>query len=219
MNKFMELKKVFEENEDKENAIAMSNYMRNQFDFYGIPAPKRKELYKELIKNEKKTKIIDWDLLDFCYQDNHREFQYFVYDYLLAMKQYVSYEDIFKIKKYIESKSWWDTIDFLCKVIGDVGLRDNRVADIMIEWSKDSNFWIRRTAIEHQLNLGEKTNTELLETIIVPNFGSDEFFINKAIGWALRDYSKVNPNWVKSFIQKYRNQMNTLSIKEASKYI
>ena len=65
----------------------------------------------------------------------------------------------------------------------------------------------------------EKTNTELLEKILINNFGSDEFFINKAIGWALRDYSKTNPEWVKAFIEKYKGQMHGLSIQEASKYI
>ena len=94
---------------------------------------------------------------------SHREFQYLVYDYLLAMKQYVSYDDIPRIKEYIVNKSWWDTIDFLCKVIGDIELRDLRVKDLMLEWSKDDNVWIKRTAIEHQLNLKEKTDYELLE--------------------------------------------------------
>lgn len=219
MYKYLEIKKLFESKEDKENAIAMSKYMRNMFDFYGLPTPKRKELYNNFIKNEKKSKIIDWNFLDKCYEDNHREFQYLVYDYLLSMKQYVAYEDIPKIKKYIVNKSWWDTIDFLCKVIGDVELRDLRVKDLMLKWSNDDNIWIKRTAIEHQLNLKDKTDCELLEKIIVNCFGTDEFFINKAIGWALREYSKTNPTWAKNFIDKYKNQMNNLSIKEASKYI
>ena len=219
MEKYLEIKKIFESRENKENAVAMSKYMRNMFDFYGLPTPKRKEVYNDFIKAEKKTKKIDWEFLDKCYEDNHREFQYFVYDYLLAMKQYVSYEDITKIKNYIITKSWWDTIDFLCKVIGDVELRDSRVKKLMLEWSKNDNIWIKRTAIEHQLNLKDKTDYELLEKIIVNNFGTDEFFINKAIGWALREYSKTDQNWVKNFINKYKNQMSDLSIKEASKYI
>ena len=219
MDKYLDLKRVFELNEDSINSIAMKKYMRDMFDFYGIAAPKRKELYNEFIKNEKKTKVIDWDFLDLCYKDNHREFQYLVYDYLLSMKQYVTYEDISRIKKYIVTKPWWDTIDFLCKVIGNVGLRDNRVKDLMIEWSKEDNIWIKRTAIEHQLNLGDKIDKELLEKIIINCLGTDEFFINKAIGWSLRDYSKVNPTWVKEFINKYKSQLNDISIKEASKYI
>ena len=219
MDKYIEIKKIFESKQDKENAKAMSKYMRNMFEFYGLPTPKRKEVYNDFIKREKKSKTIDWDFLDECYEDEHREFQYLVSDYLLAMKQYTSYEDIAHIKKYIITKSWWDTIDFLCKVIGDVGLRDERVVNLMLDWSKDENIWIKRTAIEHQLCLKEKTDTKLLEQIIVNCFGSDEFFINKAIGWALRDYSKTNPKWVKDFVNKYNNKMDSLSIKEASKYI
>ena len=135
------------------------------------------------------------------------------------MKKFVSYEDIDKIKNYIITKSWWDTIDFLDKVIGYVGLQDIRVKDLMLEWSKSDNIWIKRTAIDHQLCLKDKTDKELLEKIIVNSLGTDEFFINKAIGWSLRDYSKTNPEWVKSFIHQYKDQMDKLSVKEASKYI
>ena len=219
MDKYLEVKKAFESKEDKENAIAMSKYMKNMFDFYGLPTPKRKEIYNDFIKLEKKSKKIDWTFLDKCYEDSHREFQYLVSDYLLAMKEYVTFEDISKIQNYITQKSWWDTIDFLCKVIGDVELRDPRVKKLMLKWSNDENIWIKRSAIEHQLNLKDKTDCELLEKIIVNCFGTDEFFINKAIGWALREYSKTNPKWVRDFIDKYNDKMNNLSIKEASKYI
>ncbi len=219
MDKYLEIRAMFENREDKENALAMAKYMRNKFKFYGLPTPKRKEIYKSFLKDEKKNKIIDWDFLDKCYQDEHREFQYLVCDYLNAMIKYLTYEDIFKIKKYLKSKQWWDTIDFLDTVIGRIGLRDNRVDDLMLKWSKDEDFWIRRVAIDHQLCRKEKTNTKLLEQIVVNNFGSDEFFINKAIGWSLRDYSKTNPNWVRYFIDKYKDKMNKLSIKEAGKYI
>ena len=123
MDKYLEIKKRFETKEDKENAAAMSKYMRNLFDFYGLHTPERKEIYKDFLKSEKKEKVIDWDFLDKCYEDNHREFQYLVYDYLLALKSYVSFEDIPRIKNYITTKPWWDTIDFLRRVIGDVGLR------------------------------------------------------------------------------------------------
>ncbi len=219
MDKYLEIKKIFESRKDRENAAAMSEYMKNLFDFYGLPAPKRKEVYRDFIKSEKKVKMVDWEFLDKCYGDKHREFQYLVYDYLLATKQYVSFEDMPKIKNYITTKSWWDTIDFLCKVIGDVGLRDSRVKDLMIDWSESENIWLKRTAIEHQLGLKDKTDKELLEQIIVNCFGSDEFFVNKAIGWALRDYSKTNPRFVREFINKYKNTMDSLSVKEASKYI
>lgn len=219
MDKYEELKRKFEESKDKENAISMAKYMRNLFSFYGIPTPKRKAVYKDFLKEEKKLEKIDWELLDQCYQDLHREFQYFVCDYLLAMNKYLTFEDIPKLKQYITKKEWWDTIDCFDSIIGEIGLRDNRVEMLMLEWSKDKDHWLRRIAIDHQLNRKEKTNKELLEQIIVNNFGSEEFFINKAIGWSLREYSKTNPTWVKEFLDKYKDKLNKLSIREASKYI
>ena len=219
MDKFLEIKRRFEAREDKVNAASMSKYMRNMFIFYGLPAPRRKEVYRDIIRSDKKEKAVDRGFLDQCYDDEHREFQYLVYDYLLALKGCVSFDDIPKIKYYITTRSWWDTIDFLCKVIGDVGTRDPRVRDLMIEWSKNENIWLKRTAIEHQLGLKDKTDVDLLETVIVNNLGSSEFFVNKAIGWALRDYAKTDQKYVKSFIDRHGDEMAGLSIKEARKYL
>ncbi|MCR5601841.1 MAG: DNA alkylation repair protein [Ruminococcus sp.] len=219
MDKFALIKVILEKHRNTENAAAMSKYMKNKFEFYGIAAPERKELFKDFIRSEKKTKAIDWELLDKCYEDKYRETQYFVYDYLLAMKKYVSFKDIGEIRGYIITKAWWDTTDFLCKVIGDVGLRDAKVKELMLEWSVDTDIWVRRAAILHQLAYKDKTDCELLEKIICNCFDSDEFFINKAIGWALREFSKTSPEWVKDFINRHKDKMNSLSIKEASKYI
>lgn len=219
MGKYNEIKSLFETHQDEDNAMKMAKYMRNQFIFYGLPTPKRRQLYRDFLKNEKKKKVIDWDFLDICYEDEHREFQYFVIDYLSAMQMCLSYDDVEHIKKYIKMKQWWDTIDAFDMVIGQIGLKDIRIEQLMMEWSVDNDFWLRRIAIDHQLHRKEKTNTELLEKIIVNNFGNDEFFINKAIGWSLREYSKCNPKWVTAFINKYRSQMHPLSIKEASRHI
>ncbi len=219
MDKYFDIKKRFEEKEDKENAAQMAKYMRNQFVFYGLPTPKRKAVYKDFLKEEKKSGQIDWAFLDRCYEDEHREFQYLVCDYLTVMDNFLAYDDIPRIKAYIKCKSWWDTTDSLDRVIGQIGLRDSRVDALMLEWSLDDDFWVRRVAIDHQLCRKEKTNTELLEKILVNNFGSDEFFINKAIGWSLRDYSKTNPEWVRAFVEKHADRMSKLSVKEAGKYI
>lgn len=100
-----------------------------------------------------------------------------------------------------------------------IALRYPSVNNILLAWSTDDNFWLRRIAIDHQLMRKDKTDTELLEKIIINNLGQTEFFVNKAIGWALRDYSKTNPDWVRGFIKKYGEKMSSLSIKEASKYI
>lgn len=198
-----DLKKTFEEKTDKDNAIQMAKYLRNQFVFYGLKSPARRDAYHQILKDEKKKKQIDWDLLNEAWNDEHREMQYFVCDYLIAMKKYVTYEDLFKIEHYVRTKQWWDTIDSLIKVYGYVGLEDKRVDQLMLDWSKDPDKWVRRVAIEHQLLRKDKMNTQLLSQILENNLDSDEFFINKAIGWALRDYSKTNPDWVGNFIENH----------------
>ena len=219
MDKYAEIRNRFEESADQENAVRMAKYMRNLFSFYGIPTPKRKKLYRDILKEEKKMKIVDWKFLDQCYMDEHREFQYLAADYLIALNDFLTYDDIPKIRKYVKEKQWWDTIDFLDRVIGDIGLKDTRVDELMLEWSTDEDFWVRRIAIDHQLLRKEKTNAALLEKVIVNNLGSNEFFINKAIGWSLRDYSKTDPEWVRAFLEKYGEQMDKLSVREAGKYI
>lgn len=219
MDKYTNLKTLFESRQDQENSAAMAKYMKNRFIFYGIATPERKELYKGFLKTEKASKTVDWSFLDKCYTDDHREFQYLVYDYLLAMKKYLVYEDTDKIQRYIVTKPWWDTTDFLCKVIGEIGLYDQRVSELMLKWSAGSGIWLKRAAILHQLAYKDKTDIVLLEQIISNCLGSDEFFINKAIGWALREYSKTDPEWVESFISRRKNELSPLSIKEGSKYI
>ena len=93
------------------------------------------------------------------------------------------------------------------------------VNNVLLAWSTDDNIWLRRVAIDHQLLRKQHTDTALLETIICNNLGQKEFFINKAIGWALRDYSKTNPEWVQGFIDHHRHEMAKLSLREAGKYL
>ena len=128
-------------------------------------------------------------------------------------------DDIQKLQKLITTKSWWDTVDGLDVIVGDIALHYTEVNEILLQWSTDENIWLRRTAIDNQLLRKDKTDTTLFEQILVNNFGQNEFFINKAIGWSLRDYSKTNPDWVRAFIKKYKDKLPPLSVKEASKYI
>ena len=184
-----------------------------------IPAPQRRKLYRPFLKEEKKGKQIDWIFLDLCMDETCREFQYLAYDYLLALKDEVRLEDIPRIRKQALTKPWWDTIDFFDQVIGSLALRDERVKAVMREWACADDMWLRRIAIDHQLGRKERTNTALLEQILVWNLGSEEFFINKAIGWSLREYSKQDPAWVRAFIDAHREAMSALSIREASRYL
>ena len=218
----MDFNKLYEEmiqHKNEEQAQKMSKYMLNKFEYIGIKTPERRKIFKNFFKEYKNEEKIDWEFVNKCWENKYREFQYVAADYLKNMKDKLTIDDIPKFKQLILKKSWWDTIDNLDMTIGALALKDSNVNKILLEWSLDENIWLRRIAIDHQLLRKEKTDTELLEKILKNNLGQAEFFINKAIGWALRDYSKTNPNWVKNFIEKNREKMAKLSIREASKYL
>ncbi|RSJ92141.1 DNA alkylation repair enzyme [Streptococcus cristatus] len=145
--------------------------------------------------------------------------QYAALDYLEIRKKLLTPSDLPRLKKLAQTKSWWDTIDFLDRLVGSIIARFPETKEIILSWSCDKDFWLRRLAIDHQLLRKEKTDTELLEKILVNNLSQTEFFINKAIGWALRDYSKTNPDWVRDFIERHRAEMAALSLREGSKYL
>ncbi len=197
----------------------MSDYMRNLFPFLGIGAKLRQDLCRGYFEEAAKSDSIDWDFVDACWENKYRELQYVAVSYLELMNDLLTPDDIPKLKALALMKSWWDTIDGLDHVVGNVALRCPEVNDTILEWSKDENMWLRRIAIDHQILRKENTDTELLEKVIVNNFGQDEYFISRAIGWSLRSYSKYDPQWVKDFIDKYRDQMDQISITEASRYI
>ena len=217
--KLLDLITDFEENRNELLAESMSKYMQDKFRFLGVRGATRTEIYKKYFPDARKTKTIDWDFVENCWNKEEREFQYVVVYYLKAMQKFLKREDISKLKYLIVTKSWWDTVDLLAKVIGSLVIRIEGYDKIMLEWSKDSNIWLRRVAILYQLSLKDKVDEIILDKILVNNLGDSEFFINKAIGWALRDYSKYNPEWVREFIKKNKNNMANLSIREASKYI
>ena len=217
--KLLDLITDFEENRNELLAESMSKYMQDKFRFLGVRGTTRTEIYKKYFPDARKTKIIDWDFVESCWNKEEREFQYVVVYYLKAMQKFLKREDISRLKYLIVTKSWWDTVDLLAKVIGSLVIRIEGYDQIMLEWSKDSNIWLKRVAILYQLSLKEKVDKQILERILVDNLGDSEFFINKAIGWALRNYSKYNPEWVREFIKKNKDNMANLSIREASKYI
>ena len=217
--KLLDLITDFEENRNELLAESMSKYMKDKFRFLGVRGTTRTEIYKKYFPDTRKTKIIDWDFVESCWNKEEREFQYVVVYYLKAMQKFLKREDISRLKYLIVTKSWWDTVDLLAKVVGSLVIRIEGYDQIMLEWSKDSNIWLKRVAILYQLSLKEKVDKQILERILVGNLGDSEFFINKAIGWALRDYSKYNPEWVREFIKKNKDNMANLSIREASKYI
>ena len=217
--KLLDLITDFEENRNELLAESMSKYMQDKFSFLGVRGATRTEIYKKYFPDARKTKTIDWDFVENCWNKEEREFQYVVVYYLKAMQKFLKREDISRLKYLIVTKSWWDTVDLLAKVVGSLVIRIEGYDQIMLEWSKDSNIWLKRVAILYQLSLKDKVDEIILDKILVNNLGDNEFFINKAVGWALRDYSKYNPEWVRKFIKKNKDNMANLTIREASKYI
>lgn len=140
-------------------------------------------------------------------------------DYLIALKKELKKESMEKLERLITIKSWWDTVDLLASVlVGELCMRYPELIDSYIhKLAEDHNIWLARTSILFQLKYKERTDAELLGKIIVKNSKSKEFFINKAIGWALREYSKTNPEWVRKFIGD--TTLHPLSIREGSKYL
>lgn len=213
-----ELIHILRENSDQKQAVKMASYMKDNFLFLGIPKPKLKTLAKPFLAEHRK-KPLDWNLIFDLWDLDFREAQYVALLYLDAHKKEIKPEDILQIKRLVTTKSWWETIDSLDEYVGLIALQDDSVKNVLQEWSVDENLWLRRVAIDFQQRYKEKTDKEFLAKVIRNNLGSSEFFINKSIGWSLREYSKTNPAWVKDFIDQHRENMSSLSIKEVSKYI
>lgn len=201
-----------------DDAVAMKAYMKNKFEFLGVKTPARRKLTKTFLKQQPNS-VIDWNFINEAWNYPYRELQYTALDYLEIRKKLLTPSDLPNLKKLAQTKSWWDTVDFLDRLVGSIIARFPETKEIILAWSCDEDIWLRRLAIDHQLLRKEETDTELLEKILVNNLGQAEFFINKAIGWALRDYSKTNPDWVRDFIERYRAEMAALSIREGSKYL
>ena len=225
----------FRQYKNEENAEKQAAYLRHQFEFIGLKTPERRLLAKDFLKEKKADRQIDWELVFEFWNLPEREFQYLALDYLHQMKKWVIFDDIEKIKKLTVSKSWWDTVDALDELVGHLLLTGRKqatendstayeqVKTLVKEWAQAENFWIRRIAIDCQLSFKNQTDLELLSYNIEKNLlGSsfaDEFFITKAIGWALRDLAKTNSAWVIKFIEEHENKMAKLSIREASKHL
>ena len=201
-----------------DDAVVMRAYMKNKFDFLGVKTPVRRKLAKAFFKQQTDS-VIDWVFINEAWDNPYRELQYAALAYLEIRKKLLTPSDLPRLKKLAQTKSWWDTIDFLDRLVGSIIARFPETKEIILSWSCDQDFWLRRLAIDHQLLRKEDTDTELLEKILVNNLGQTEFFINKAIGWALRDYSKTNPDWVRDFIEQHQAEMAALSIREGSKYL
>ena len=214
------LKTLFEQNADPSQAAPMKKYMRDQFDYLGIKSPQFKLLMKEFIAANGMPAIRDLDLiLRELWSLPQREFQYAATSLLGRSEKDLPARFIKTIEYMIITKSWWDTVDTISG--GALGIHFRRFPDVrekyLARWRASDNFWLRRAAILFQLNYKKETDFELLAEIIGENLGSKEFFINKAIGWALRQYARVDPNAVRKFVDS--TDLHPLSRREAMKHL
>ncbi len=214
------LKFLFEQHADPAQAAPMKKYMRGQFEYLGIKSPQFKELMKQHIAAHGLPPVADLDTITReLWSLPQREFQYAATSLIGRMEKQLPKNFTKTFEHLITHKSWWDTVDTLAG--NSVGVHFRRFPDVrertLARWRKSDNFWLRRTCILFQLNYKQETDFDLLCDLVRENLGSKEFFINKAIGWALRQYARTNPQAVKKFVKA--TDLHPLSRREAMKHL
>jgi 3-methyladenine DNA glycosylase AlkD len=214
------LVRSFEKHSNTANAGPMKKYMRDQFDFFGIKAPQRRELTAQFFRTHGYPQVaLLPSVVRQLWQLPQREYHYFALDLLERTIKKLPAEFTDVLQELVVTKSWWDTVDWLAtRLVGRHFLRYPALMPAYVaRWRKSSDLWLRRTALLFQLNYKDKTDVQLLFDIIGENRESDEFFIQKAIGWTLRQYSKTAPDTVRQFVAS--TNLTAFSEKEALKWL
>jgi 3-methyladenine DNA glycosylase AlkD len=205
----------------EDDKVYMIRYMKNHFDFFGVKSPVRKTVQKEI-----KTFWKEFDnntlflFAEALWSAPQRELQYIAIDVLGSRSKKYDASYLPRIEKLILTKSWWDTVDALSpNIAGAIFFRLPEIRMLWIEkWNNSNNMWLNRSALIHQLRYKDEVDLDLLFTLVDSHIGSNEFFISKASGWALRQASKFHPEPIKNFIQDHPNLSN-LTKREGSKYL
>lgn len=214
--------KELRKNADHKRSQPMKKYMRDQFEFFGLSSPLRRNVCKEFFQQ----KLNSEDVRRFAtllWEKSEREFQYFAVDFLAKnMDTSKEFEaNMSCVEGLITTKSWWDTVDILAsKIVGQL-VKQHRVLGkaVMEDWINRENMWLRRTALLHQLSFKNDTDEEMLFRFCSSRAHEEEFFIRKAIGWALRQYAYTSSANVKKYLLKHKKELSSLSFKEASKHL
>jgi 3-methyladenine DNA glycosylase AlkD len=210
---------AFEAAADPAAAVPMRAYMRDQFDYLGLRMPAQRRLARQAARGLPAPGQAD--LAEFaraCWAQPFREYQYAACDYLRRHVGVCGPDFLPVVRELIEAKSWWDTVDTLAAdVVGPLVLQHPELALDMDEWVADGYLWIIRTAILHQLTYARRTDTGRLFGYCAQQAGHPDFFIRKAIGWALRQYARTDPAAVASFVA--RTPLSGLSRREALRHI
>lgn len=208
--------KEFKLNANNKIALEQSAYMRNQFPFFGIKTTERRALQqtflaKEMLPDKKELEGI----ISILWEQPQRECHYFAQELAFKYTNQIEKSDIELYEFMVVNQSWWDTVDFIAtKLMGTYFKKfPDQKATYVTKWLKSGNIWLQRCALLFQLKYKEDIDTTLLSNTINALLGSKEFFINKAIGWVLREYSKTNPEWVITFAEN--TVLSPLSKREA----
>jgi len=214
------LQSEFEQNRDPARAEGMSKYMRNLFQFYGIPTPLRVDITKKALIDFKWDSIKDLnDFVELCFQSNEREWQYTAIFVLTKYKKNWNENTVELIEQCIIQKSWWDTVDLLASnCVGYYFTKyPNQLQSKISTWRQSENIWLNRTCLIFQLGYKHQTDHELLASLIKQFAHSNEFFIQKAIGWSLRQLGRHRANVVFDIIND--TELKPLRKREALKHL
>jgi len=215
------LQSEFEKHRNPEHAARQSAYMRNQFAYIGLTTPQRRELQKPfLVKAYLPPKNSLHQLITELWEMPERDYQMFALDLLKKYVKVIEEKDIELFEYTITNKSWWDSVDFLAAhMLGAYFEKFPEKRQAYVDkWLASGNIWLQRSAVLFQLNYKSNLDKEMLTYVIHSLLGSKEFFINKAIGWILRQYSRTNTDWVLAFVENTPELAN-LSKREAVRLI
>jgi 3-methyladenine DNA glycosylase AlkD len=202
---------------DPRQAGPMRAYMRDQFPFLGIKAPLQDAVARRVVAGVPRPTESDLTAVARgCWELPEREYQYFACWYLRRHQASCSSLFVDTARHLVTTKSWWDTVDTLAAhVVGPLVLRDPALVSTMDEWLAGEDLWLTRTAILHQLGYKQHTDAQRLFRYCAARADHPDFFIRKAIGWALRQYAKTAPEQVRDFVA--RTPLSGLSRREALK--
>lgn len=211
------LEALLRSHRNQENQIPMEKYMRNQFPFLGIKTPERRGIIREFLKMEKDRSFTLEDA-DYLYSLPEREFKYAAIHLLVKYEKKWTREDVDRLLSLALTEPWWDTIDsFAPSIFGPMALREKEVKEKMRELIYEEDRWKKRISILFQLKYKNLMDEEHLTEAIVHNLHTREFFVDKAIGWILREYAKTSETFVREFMK--RDDLSALSRREAGKHL
>lgn len=215
------LTRVYGAAADPVRAASMAAYMRDRYAFLGIPAPARAALGREVLTGLGRPDEADLRAVALgCWARPEREYQYFACEWLRRHARACSAGFVPTARELVTTKAWWDTVDPLAAhLVGQLVAGHPQLVSVMDGWIGESDLWLVRTAILHQLTYRGSTDADRLFRYCAAQAGHPDFFVRKAIGWALREYARTDPEAVRAFVLAHRPRLAPLSVREALKNI